>query len=189
MAGIDRIIETIAWDSAAKCDEILAAAKSQAEAIRAEAEAKAAQLNEAASAEARQRAELSIAAAGPRAAQTEKRILLQVKNEVIQQVITSALDRLRALPETQYFDLLTRLAAEHAQPGPGEMRLSQKDLDRLPADFAGRLGDITISPQPANISDGFILVYGDIEQNCTFDALVSARLDDMKDALHACVFA
>jgi len=68
------------------------------------------------------------------------------------------------------------------------MLLSQKDLDRLPAGFANRLGDITIAPQPVNISDGFILVYGDVEQNCTFDALVSARLDDIKDALNAYIF-
>jgi len=189
MAGIDRIIETIARDGAAKCEEILAGAKEQAGAILADAMAKAAKENEAAIAEARRRAELSIATAGPRAAQNEKRVLLQMKNEVIGQAIASSLAKLRNLPTEEYFDVLARLAVEHAQPGPGKMLLSQKDLDRLPADFANKLGDIAISPQPVNISDGFILVYGDIEQNCTFDALVSARLDDMKDALHACLFA
>ena len=189
MAGIDKIIETIARDSAAKRDEILTGAKEQAGAILADAMAKAAQSNETAVAEARQRAELRIASAGPRAAQNEKRVLLQMKNEVIGQAVASSLAKLKALPEAEYFDALTRLASVCAQEGPGEMRLSQKDLDRLPPEFAGRLGNIAIAPQAADLADGFVLVYGDVEQNCTFDALVSARMDDIKDALHACLFA
>ena len=189
MAGIDKIIETIAWDSAAKCEEILAAAKEQAGAILADAMARAAKESETAIAEARQRAELGIASAGPRAAQNEKRVLLQMKNEVIGQAVASSLAKLKALPEAEYFDVLARLAAEHAQPGQGEMLLSQKDLDRIPPDFAGKLENITIAPQAADIPDGFILVYGGVEQNCTFEALISARMDDIKDALHAHIFA
>ena len=189
MTGIEKIIETIGQDSAARCEEILAAARNQAEAIRAEAVEKAARAAEAALAEAQQKAKSGAVAADARTAQTEKRILLRMKNEVIRQVIASALARLKALPEAEYFDTLARLAAQYAQEGQGEMRLSQKDLDRLPTDFAGKLANITIAPQPAGIADGFLLVYGDVEQNCTFDALSSARLDDIKDALHAHLFA
>jgi len=188
MAGIDNIIVKIAQDNAAKCAEILDSAKEQAGAILAEAMARAAQESEAAIAQARKKADFDIAAAGPRAAQNEKRVLLQMKNEMIQQVIASSLAKLKALPEAEYFGVLARLASVCTQDGLGEMRLSQKDLDRLPPDFAGKLGNITIAPQPASISDGFILVYGDVEQNCTFDALVSARLDDIKDALNAYIF-
>ena len=189
MTGIDKIIDMITQDSAAKCDEILAAANAQAEAVRAEAAETATKSAEAAIAEAQERGAFGISTADSRTAQTEKRILLQMKNEVIRQVIASALDRLKALPETEYFDVLARLAAEYAQPRQGEMLLSQKDLDRLPADFAGKLRNIRIAPRCAAISDGFILVYGDVEQNCTFDALIAAHLDDIKDALHAHIFA
>jgi len=189
MNGTDKIIEKITWDSLAKSEEILARANEQAEHIRAEADAKADETSRAAIAAAEEKAGFNIAAARSRTAQTEKRILLQMKNEVIQQIIASALARLKALPEELYFSVLTQLAVEQAQPGQGVMRLSQRDLDRLPASFAQGLEGISVSPRPADIEDGFILVYGDIEQNCTFDALVSARLDDLKDALHACVFA
>lgn len=188
MTGIDKIIETIAQDTKAKCGEILAAANEQAEKIKAEAAESAAQTARAAIDEARQKAERSLATAESRIGQSGNRILLQMKNEVIRQVIASALAKLKALPEMEYFDALAHLAALYAQNEPGEMRLSEKDLNRLPADFAGKLGNLSIAPKPADIADGFVLVYGDVEQNCTFDALISARLDDIKDALHAHIF-
>jgi len=188
MAGINKIIAKIKQDSAEQCESILSEAKKQAGVILADAMARAAQESEAAIAEARKKADFDVAAAGPRAAQNEKRVLLQAKNEVIGQVIASSLAKLKALPVSEYFDVLARLAVACAQDGPGEMRLSQKDLDRLPSDFAGQLKNITIASQAANIPDGFILVYGDVEQNCTFEALVSARRDDIKDALNAYIF-
>ena len=189
MTGAEKIIEKITGDSLAKSEEILARANEQAGQVLAQAAAKAEESSRAAIAEAREKAAFGIASARSRTAQAEKRILLQMKNEVIQQVIASALARLKALPEAEYFGMLARLAEHHAQPGQGVMRLSQRDLDRLPASFAQGLAGISISPRPADIEDGFILVYGDIEQNCAFGALVSARLDDIKDALHARVFA
>jgi len=189
MNGTDKIIEKITRDSLAKSEEILARANEQAGQVLAQAAAKAEESSRTAIAETREKAAFNIAAARSRTVQAEKRILLQMKNEVIQKVIASALARLKALPEAEYFGMLARLAVEQAQLGQGIMRLSQRDLDRLPADFIQGLADISVSPQAADIEDGFILAYGDIEQNCTFDALVSARLDDIKDALHACVFA
>ena len=189
MSGADKIIEKITQDSLTKSEEILARAESQAEQVMAQAAAQAAEASGAAIAAAEEKAAFDIAAARSRTAMTEKRVLLQMKNEVIQQVIASSLARLKALPDAAYFAMLAKLAAEYAQPGQGSMRFSQRDLDRLPADFAQKLAGITIDPQPVGIEDGFILAYGDIEQNCTLEALTAARLDDIKDVLHACIFA
>ena len=187
MTGADKIIEKITRDALAKSEEILARAEAQAEQALAQAAAQAQGASGTAIAAAEEKAASDIAAARSRTAMTEKRILLQMKNEVIGQAIASALARLQALPEAEYFNMLARLAAEYAQPGPGVMRLAQRDLDRLPPDFSP--AGVSISPQPAEIEGGFILAYGDIEQNCSFEALVSARLDDIKDALHAFIFA
>lgn len=188
MTGADKIIETITQDGAAASEEILAAAKQQAQAILAQAKAQAAQASREALEQAQAKAAFEEEAAHARAPITEKRALLQAKNEVIAQVITSAAARLNALPAAEYFAVLAKLAAQHAQPGHGAMRLSQRDLERLPADFAAALADIEISPQPADIANGFVLAYGDIEQNCTFDALIAAQLDDIKDALNNFIF-
>jgi len=193
MTGADKIIEKITRDAQAKSEEILARAEAQAEQTLAQAAAQAREASRTAMAAAGEKASFDIAAARSRTAMTEKRILLQMKNEVIGQVVASALARLQALPEAEYFGILVRLAAEYAShglpgvTGQGEMRLSQRDLDRLPPDF--KPAGVSISPQPAGIEGGFILAYGDIEQNCSFEALVSVCLDDIKDALHAFIFA
>jgi len=189
MTGVEKIIAKIEQDSLAKSEELLARAEAQAGEVLAQAAAQAREASQAAIAAAREKAGTDVEAARARVAVTEKRALLRAKNEVIGEMVASALARLRALPAEEYFAVLAKLAAEYAQPGQGTMRLSRRDLDRLPPDFAGGLKDIAVDPQPAAIEDGFILAYGDIEQNCTFGALAAARMDDIKDALHAYVFA
>ena len=81
--------------------------------------------------------------------------------------------------------------------GKGRLLLSQRDLQRLPADFADTLNgmlknqgaQVHIGAQYAKIADGFLLAYGDIEVNCSFEALLEASLEQVKDALSRELFA
>ena len=74
------------------------------------------------------------------------------------------------------------------------MRLNAADLGRLPADFeaqvnraAGR-GHITVSRTPCSLPDGFLLVCGGIDVNCTFDALFEAEADALQDIAGGLLF-
>ncbi len=88
---------------------------------------------------------------------------------------------LHSLNTEDYFKVLFSLAARSRQQGTGEMRLNAKDLARMPASFIQQLGaGIKVSEQPCDIEDGFILVYGDIEMNCTFSALFAANREELK---------
>lgn len=50
--------------------------------------------------------------------------------------------------------------------------------------------NITVSNTPCNIPDGFLLVYGGIDVNCTFASLFEAAGDTLPGALRAaCSFA
>ena len=75
------------------------------------------------------------------------------------------------------------------------MRLSAKDLQRLPADFEAKVnaalkdGTIEVSKEAANVNDGFVLSYGDVEVNCTFGALLSEQRDTIKDKIYQLIFA
>ena len=77
------------------------------------------------------------------------------------------------------------------------MLLSQRDLQRLPAGFADTLNSmlksqsaqVHIGARAAKIDGGFLLVYGDIEVNCSFEALLEASLEQVKDALSRELFA
>ena len=88
------------------------------------------------------------------------------------------------------------MAAENAHPGEqGVMKLGSRDLGRLPADFEQKLAGVlpagttlTLSREPAELSDGFLLLYGGIEENCSFRAVLSARKEEMQDKVCGILF-
>ena len=90
--------------------------------------------------------------------------------------------------------MLARLAQKYAADGDAEMRLNAADLARLPAGFEDRLnkavgrGHIAVSKTPCDLPDGFLLVYGGIDVNCTFDALFEAEADALQDIAGGLLF-
>ena len=117
------------------------------------------------------------------------------RRSLIDKTLAATLAYLRELPDDQYFARLLELIARQAQPGEGELSLSRRDLDRLPADFGARLmaavpgGTVRLSDRPCAVDGGFILQYGDIVFNCGFDALLEARRDEIEDQINAALFA
>lgn len=126
-----------------------------------------------------------------------RRLLLRTKTELVDETIGLALRHLRELPDEAYFSVIRTLALVYARAGEGEMRFSRKDLGRLPAGFERALNEalvkqgaqVRIGAQPVRIDGGFLLVYGDIEVNCGFEALLEASLEQVRDALSRELFA
>lgn len=196
MAGLEKIIERIAQDSAAKCDGIIFDAQSEAERMKSAA-AEQAEKDKAAIVEAANKEAKALVDMAESGAELEgKKLLLATKGEVIEKAIDVAFKKLGTMPNDEYFAALYALVKKYAQGGEGVMRLSEKDLGRLPKDFEKKINDglekgakITVSKDPADISDGFILVYGDIEINCSFEALIEDSRDAIKDELNSIFFA
>lgn len=196
MTGTDKIIQRIQADSDRKCGEILAQAALEAEEITASATAEAEKISALDAEKTRSHAQQSAATAQSAARQKAGLMLLEAKAQAVNETLSAALQALQELPAEKYFSALMALAAENAMPGEGVMRLSRRDLDRLPPRFeeqvnatlAGRSARIGISAEPAHIDGGFILVYGNIEVNCTFDALTQAKLDVLKETICGIIF-
>lgn len=192
--GLDRILEQIRADAEQKAGDAVAAAEQEVEALlqkaALEAEAEAAEIEAAGAAEAeslRRRAESA-------AAFSRRRALLAAKQTAIRSTIGAAKAQLHTLPDSEYFAVLLKLVQKYAADGDGEMRLNAADLGRLPADFeaqvnraAGR-GHITVSRTPCSLPDGFLLVCGGIDVNCTFDALFEAEADALQDIAGGLLF-
>ena len=104
------------------------------------------------------------------------------------------LAELHDLPDDEYFSVLLKLAQKNALPGDAEMQLNEKDLARMPQDFSAQLKavvpgtNITVSNTPCNIPDGFLLVYGGIDVNCTFASLFEAAGDTLQDLAGGMLF-
>ena len=125
---------------------------------------------------------------------TRRRTVLAAKQNAIRDVIAAAQKELHDLPDDEYFSVLLKLAQKNALPGDAEMQLNEKDLARMPQDFLAQLKmavpgtNITVSNTPCNIPDGFLLVYGGIDVNCTFASLFEAAGDTLQDLAGGMLF-
>lgn len=195
MTGLDKIIAEIQQEAQREADAALEKANAQAAEILADAktEADAVTLKINAQAEKDVR---DIAAARESALTLQRRQrTLEVKQEMLGETLQKALESLYSLPENEYFALLTKLAAAAAQPGAGEMLLNEADLKRAPASFKAGLAaalpagsTLVVSAQTRPIDGGFVLKYGDIEENCSFKAMFDARQDEFSDLIRDKLF-
>lgn len=195
MAGLDNIIGRISQDSVQQCDSILAEARKQAAQIKEKAGSVSEKETGTVLAEAKKQAAAIVETAQSGSVLEGKNLLLADKVSIINDTIQEAQKKLCGLPAQEYFAAVYKLIGAYALDEQGTIVLSQKDLDRLPPDFQGRVdeaagaGKLTVSNEPRNIGGGFILVYGDIELNCTFEALIEEKRDELKDTINQIIFA
>ncbi len=195
MSGLEKIIQKIELDCKTECDGIIANAEAEAKEIldsaSREAELIGAEIVDAAMKE----NEKELAFVNSKAELDRKKGILAVKIDIVNSVIKTALSKLKELPDEEYFEKITALVLKYAQNGSGTLCFSKRDLGRIPAGYElclnGKLSDgfsLKISSEPVDIDGGFILVYGDVEQNCSFDALLASSTDEIKDELYGLLF-
>ena len=192
MTGLENIVSIIRQDAQSEAEAIIAKAQAEADKIidkaRAEAQEKSTQLTKGGSDKAN-----DIIERAESAAQLEtKKALLFSKQHLLKSVIDEAKLQLEGLEDKEYFDVLLQLVKKYSAQKDGFMLLSANDLDRLPADFEKKvqeIGNITIKKEPANIKNGFLLIYGGIDINCTFDALFEDSAEALQDIVSDILFA
>ena len=173
--GLDRIIEQILADAEAKAAEQVAAAEEEAKKTLADAAAEAEQKANVLLADSEKVGADIKARAASTAEFTRRRTVLAAKQNAIRDVIAAAQKELHDLPDDEYFSVLLKLA-------------------QMPQDFSAQLKmavpgtNITVSNTPCNIPDGFLLVYGGIDVNCTFASLFEAAGDTLQDLAGGMLF-
>lgn len=196
MAGLDEILKKIADNSKRQCDIIISNAKRESDAVLNEARKKGEEAAAAIIEQAQAQANASIQRASSSARAYKSRALLATKVAIISDVHDQAIKRLKSLPDTEYTDVIRKLAIRFASPGDGELCLSPADASRLPTGFEDNLNaelkqkgaSLRLKTRDQN-SGGFILVYGDIELNCTFEALLEDKREQLKDSINRELFA
>lgn len=180
MSGLDKIISRLEQDCEKECSEIETDALSRAHRILTDAEASTKKECDSILENAEKEALLINKKAESSAMLAARRGMLEAKISVIDETIEAAVKKLRALDTESYFSILAHLAKKYALTGTGVMYLSEADKKRMPDKFRSMIEGITISDDTADIQDGFILKYGDIEINCTFNSMLNAAREDLK---------
>lgn len=195
MTGLDKILAVIRDEAAAEAQQVINEAKAQAEEIlaaaKAENDAKTARIDATAVQDV---ADVERSLESAIVLQRRQRTLEQ-KQLLLAETLKMALDSLYELPEDTYFELLARLARDAAEPGEGELLLNEKDKARLPADFEQKLAGempagstLKLSSITRPIDGGFVLKYGDVEENCSFEAIFNARGEEFSDLVRDILF-
>jgi len=186
-------------------ERILEDGKLKAAEIRRNAEAKAEQIV----AKAQERAEaekVRILLAGQRSAAEEKKKILTMaqlearneilaaKQRVIDQVFSSALQKLVSLPDKQYKELIKKMLLKSCQGGE-EIIISPSDKKRITPEFVkavgaalGKKDGIRLSDENRDLKGGFILKAGRIEINNSFESLIDSLREELEPQVAEILF-
>lgn len=196
MSGLDKITARILEESAAKAKEITDEARQKAEAITADGQRRTAEECERINKKA-EAAVLNTQDKGKTSAQLRhKQILLAGRQELIHEAIDTARKELSSLNDAEYKEFIVGLFNRHLPGQAAELKLNVLDKTRLGSDTLEALkaaaqangAKLTISDEPADIKNGFVLSYGGVEENCTIDALFDQSMDDMQDKVKDILF-
>jgi len=198
MTGLEKIIKAIEADAQANASGILAEAKEEAEEILSLAKEEAEQDKVKIAEKPAFEVKAILSRAESSAKLLKRQMILDAKQQVINDVITKARYKLTSLSDTDYFDIILQIVKKHAHPQAGMIMFSQADIDRMPKKFDKSIdtaikgiqnASLTISKEnAAKLDGGFILVYGDIEENCSFEALFNDAREELQDKVNAFLF-
>lgn len=195
MTGLEKITERILLESKQKCEKILEDGALQVKdilsAAKLEADEKAKALIDSAEAEASRKN----AIAKSRAESITRNRYLEIRNAILNDIISAAYESLEKLSDEEYFGLIKKLCYKHIQSGECVMYMSGSDLFRLPKDFEDEINStvfetaaVHVSDVPADIENGFILVYDGFEVNCTLKAIFDESMENLKYTLSRVLF-
>ena len=195
MTGLDRIIEKILLQSQENCNAILNEASAEVKKIISQAREKANKESAEIVAKATAEAKKIEAVAKSSAESITRNRYLEIRNAILNDIISAAYLEIEKFSDEEYFDMLKRLCINNVLEGECEMHLNGYDIGRLPDDFEMSInseiyekGAVHICVTPADIDKGFILVYGDVEINCTLKAVFDENMDRLKDMLSTALF-
>lgn len=197
MTGLDKILSCIDDEANKDAEMILAAGKFKASEVLVSAKKEAEKRAELIIKNAEDKAEFILQKAKSKGKLKEREQILDAKREIIGSVLNEAKENLRRMPVEEYFEAILKLCRKYAGAQSGEIIFCEEDLKKVPAGFKDRLaevaqlagGELKISAKTRDIAGGFILSYGDIEENCTFDALFECNFEILSDKVNEILFA
>ena len=187
MAGLDRILETITEQGDEEISKILFEADGKAQRLSEQLLTQAQKEYDETVSAAVKKAERNIESAHSSARSISSRQVLALKTGLIEEVTDKAVNKILSMDKEEYFSLMYGLLASHMHPGRGVIVFNERDAGRLPDDFLKKAGSLKegcsleVADRRADISGGFILIYGEIEENCSLEALREEKRDEIRD--------
>lgn len=196
MTGLEKIQEKILAGSEENCERIIMQANEEAKAILIAARQQAAENAQAIikKAEALSAKKQLLAKSG--AESITRNRYLEVRNAIINDIISAAYEEIDKFTDEEYFDIIRKLCIKNIDRGEFIMFFNNRDLQRLPEDFEDSINAVVykdstvyVKKEPVEIENGFILKNNGVDINCTFRALFDENMDEIKDILNKKLFS
>ena len=198
MTGIEKILAHIKSQSDAECREIERASSEECERIRDEyAKAEKDEYRKLVD-KGRSDAERRLERLYSLATLESKKQVLATQQEMVSEAFEHAARKLAGLPEKEYIAFLVRQSCAASLTGKETIVLSPSDRKRVGNELlqaansalraSGKPAALTLSDRTADIRGGLILSGGDIEVNCSVDALVAEYRNELAPAVAAVLF-
>ena len=196
MAGLDKIVNQILEEANNSAGEKIQDAKQEAEEILQKAREESAKETEKIAAKAAADVKNYEDRVKSSADLSRRTKILETKQEMIAAVLDKAYATFCQKSDTEYFETIKAMLNKFALAENGEVIFSAKDLERMPDGFAEEIqkiaaakgGTLALSKESRQIEGGFVLVYGGIEENCTFRALFDSQKDELQDKVQKILF-
>ena len=198
MTGLEKIIGHIEENSVASVREIISAAKEKADGIALDAQTEVEKTTAEITERTKRETQDTISRAKSYATLQEKKIILTAKQQLISDIIDKAKQQLISLSDKEYFEIILSMIKRYSINQSGEIAFSKSDLARLPQDFDNTISTalsdkenakLAISKDAVEIDGGFVLIYGEVEENCSFSSLFLAARELLQDKVSALLFS
>ena len=196
MSGTDKILASLSADCEAECSAIYNSAREKADLILKNAETQAQTRAQEIIADSEKKAQEIIRLAESGAEMKKRQSALSKKVKLLNSALSDALNELEKMENAEYFSVIKRLAVKNALNGSGVLLMSEADANNMPADFIDSLNNelsgkssLHMEISPRLNKKGVILVYGDIEINLTFEAIISSQEDSLKETACKILFS
>lgn len=189
MNGLESIIDAIINEAQQQASQNIKAAEEEKAVIQAKADEEIEALEQESRKAAARESETAAERAESANEQYIKQQLIKTRMEFIYGVIEEAKNVIMSMSDADYFAAMEKLVKANAQSGDGVIVFGEKDLARMPKDFVKKCSDsvkgtLTLDKAPGAFDGGFIIKYGDIEENCTVDGLIRFRYDELCDTVN-----
>lgn len=196
MTGLENMKSRIMEEARAQADRKIEAAEHQARELLEQAEEEAAKRASDISRKAEKEAERVRERTASSMDLLRRRRILAAKQEMIAGILDMARASVKEMEPDEYFALLLKLAGKYALPKEGVIYFSPEDLKRMPEGFVAEIGKmaeekggrLAVSEKGRNTGGGFVLDYGGVEENCTWEVIFEAKREELTDLISQILF-
>lgn len=190
MTGLEKIIEHIRQEADVAAGKIISDTQVEVDSLLNAAKEECDALEKSLNARTEEKVALVKSRGESAAALAKRKKFLSARQDIIGETLEAARKAMLELPADEYFATLGKMLDKYALSEPGTVVLTAQDKDRIPAEFKANLDkkNLKISADSAAIDGGFILKYGDIEENCSFEALFAAEKETLQDKIRDLLF-